>query len=94
MSARVECKGLSVAGELYSLVNEEIIPGTGLNPDDFWTGLAQLVADLGPENKDLLAKRADIQSRINRWHHDHPGPIDLPAYKQFLEKISYLIPEG
>ena len=94
MSARVECRGLSVAGELYSLVNEEIIPGTGLNPDDFWAGLAGLVADLGPENRALLAKRADIQSRINNWHHDHPGPIDLPAYRQFLTNIAYLMPEG
>jgi len=94
MSARVECKGLSVAGELYSLVNEEIIPGTGVNPDDFWAGLAGLVADLGPENRALLAKRADIQSRINNWHHDHPGPIDLPAYRQFLTNIAYLMPEG
>ena len=94
MSARIECKGLSVASELYSLVNEEIIPGTGVNPDDFWAGLARLVADLGPENRALLAMRADIQSRINNWHHEHPGPIDPPAYRQFLTDIAYLVPEG
>jgi len=94
MTSRIECSGLSVARELYDLVNEEIIPGTGVDPDDFWTGFARLVKDLGPKNKALLEKRDRIRAQINDWHHAHPGAIDLPAYKQFLADIGYLVPEG
>jgi malate synthase len=94
MNSRIDCNGLSVARELYDLVNEEIIPGSGVDPDDFWTGFAGIVADLGPKNRALLQKRSQIQAQINEWHHEHPGPIDFPAYKQFLKDSGYLVPEG
>ncbi len=94
MTNRIDCCGLSVAGELYDLVNEEIIPGTGVSADDFWTGLAGIVSELGPENRKLLQKRALIQGRINDWHREDPGEIDFPAYRQFLSDIGYLVPEG
>ena len=35
MSARTECSGLSVATELFELVNQEIAPGAGVDPADF-----------------------------------------------------------
>ena len=94
MTSRIECSGLSVARELYDLVNDEIIPGTGVDPDDFWTGFARLVKDLGPKNRALLEKRDRIRAQINDWHHAHPGAIDFPAYKQFLADTGYLVPEG
>ena len=94
MNFRIDCNGLSVARELYDLVNIEIIPGTGVNPDEFWESFARLVEDLGPKNRTLLEKRSRIQARINEWHHAHPGTIDFPAYKQFLKDIGYLVPEG
>jgi len=91
---RIESSGLSVARELYDLVNDEIIPGTGLNPDEFWDGLARIVNDLAPKNRALLEKRDQLRAKINQWHLDHPGDIDFPAYKQFLSEIGYLVPEG
>jgi len=94
MSTRIECSSLSVATELFDLVNNEITPGTTVDPDTFWTGLAQIIADLGPKNRDLLEKRNNIQKQINAWHHQNPGAIDFPAYKQFLIDIGYLVPEG
>jgi malate synthase len=94
MISRITCNGLSVARELYQLVNEEIIPGTDLDPADFWVGFAQLVADLGPKNRALLEKREHIQAQINDWHRGNPGGFDFPAYKQFLKNIGYLVPEG
>ena len=65
MSSRIDCSGLSVARELYDLVESDIIPGTGVDPNDFWDGLASLVQDLGPQNRVLLKKRALIQSQIH-----------------------------
>jgi malate synthase len=91
---RINCSGLSVARELYDLVNDEIIPGTGLNPDELWEGLAGIVNDLAPKNRALLERRNQLRALINQWHLDHPGDIDFPAYKQFLAEIGYLVPEG
>jgi len=94
MTNRIDCSGLSVARELYELVNDEIIPGTGVSPDGFWAGFARIVNDLAPKNRALLEKRDRLRSQINQWHQDHPGAIDFPAYKQFLSDIAYLVPEG
>ena len=94
MNSRIDCNGLSVARELYELVNNEIIPGTGVNADGFWACFARLIEDLAPKNRALLEKRGRIQAQVNEWHQAHPGTIDFPAYKQFLKDIGYLVPEG
>ena len=94
MNTRVEAAGLSIAPELYKLVNEEIIPGTGIDPDRFWQGLADIFTELGPVNRSLLEKRATIKRQLDEWHHNQPGKPDLPSYKQFLTEIGYLLPEG
>ena len=93
MNERIELHGLSVAKELYDLVCDEIIPGTGVDPDRFWMELSRIVADLGPNNRALLNKRDELQANIDEWHQ---GNLDyqLKDYKGFLEKIGYLAPEG
>jgi malate synthase len=92
---RRKIAGLSVAEELFTLVNEEIAPGAGIDPELFWVEFAQIIADLAPKNRELLEKRAKIQKQINAWHHAHPGAIEArAAYKRFLEEIGYLVPEG
>jgi len=94
MNARIEHSGLSVAAELYHLVNDEIAPGTGIDPDRFWAGLAAIVSELGPKNRELLEKRETFQQQLNAWHHQQPGPVNLPVYRKFLADIGYLVPEG
>ena len=94
MTARIEHSGLSVAAELYQLVNEEIVPGTGIQPEDFWAGFSAIVHDLAPKNRELLQKRAEIQKKISAWHLEHPGLPHLPSYTSFLSDIGYLVPEG
>ncbi len=94
MSSRIDSNGLSIARELYDLVNQEIIPGTGVDSNDFWAGFAKLITDLAPKNRALLEKRTRIQAQLNEWHKAHPGAIEFPAYKQFLTDIGYLVPEG
>ncbi len=50
---------------------------------------------MGPKNRALLAKRDDIQKKLDDWYRAHPGPIqDMAAYKAFLTEIGYLVPEG
>ena len=55
----------------------------------------EILADLTPRNLALLKKRDEIQAEIDQWYRAHKGPIqDMGAYKAFLTKIGYLVPEG
>ncbi|MEJ2694913.1 MAG: malate synthase G, partial [Candidatus Thiodiazotropha sp.] len=84
---------LKVATPLYDLVKEKIAPGTGIEADAFWRNLERIVAELGPQNRQLLAKRDELQRRIDAWHVARRGqPHDHGSYKAFLEEIGYLLP--
>ncbi|AZG44663.1 malate synthase G [Gordonia insulae] len=94
MSDRITVNGLQVASVLYDFINNEALPGTGVDPDAFWTGAASVIGDLAPRNRELLAVRDDLQAQIDQWHRDHPtsdGAVDFDAYKAFLTEIGYLV---
>ena len=94
MTDRVKVGNLRVAQVLYDFVNDEALPGTGLDPDTFWSGVDKVVADLTPKNEELLARRDDLQARIDKWHRQRViEPLDPEAYRQFLTEIGYLLPE-
>ncbi|WPB87077.1 malate synthase G [Sediminicoccus rosea] len=85
---------LHVAPVLKTFIETEVLPGTGVAPEAFWTGLSGLLADLAPRNAALLAKRDALQAKIDAWHRDHAQkPIDATAYEAFLREIGYLLPE-
>lgn len=95
MTDRVQACGLQISAPLYNLLSQEALPGTGVKPDTFWQGFADLIHDLTPKNRALLAKRDEIQQKIDDWHRAHPGPIrDMAAYRAFLVELGYLVPEG
>lgn len=95
MSERVTVAGLNVARVLHDFVNDEALPGTRIAPETFWSGLAQIVADLAPKNRALLDKRDRLQAEIDKWHRERRGShFELAEYKSFLQKIGYLQPEG
>ena len=92
---RIETHGLAWAPDLHAFVVDEALPGSGVDPDAFFAGLAALVAEFGPRNADLLARREELQSAIDAWHRERAGsPHDAEAYKAFLEEIGYLVPDG
>jgi malate synthase len=94
MTERVQVGGLQVAKALYDFVNNEAIPGTGIAADQFWAGAAAVIKDLAPKNRALLAKRDELQAQIDAWHQARKGQAhDAAAYKAFLQKIGYLLPE-
>ncbi|MGA5538521.1 malate synthase G [Mycolicibacterium nivoides] len=94
MTNRVTVGSLRVAQVLHDFITNEALPGTGVDPDSFWSGVDKVVADLTPKNQDLLARRDDLQAQIDKWHRAHVlEPVDPDAYKQFLTDIGYLLPE-
>ena len=94
MSNRIELAGLSVARELKQFIADEALPGTGIDEAAFWQSFSAIVHELAPKNRALLAKREVLQDGIDRWHRDNGAPSDLEAYKNFLQEIGYLLPEG
>ncbi len=92
MTARTQVHGLQVANELHTFINEQVLPGTGVDAAAFWKGFDALVADLAPKNAALLAERDRLQAELDTWHKANPGPItDMAAYQKFLTQIGYLV---
>ncbi len=94
MTERVTLGRLQVAANLQRFIEDEVLPGTGVEAAAFWKGFDELVHDLAPKNRALLAERDRLQVELDNWHRSNPGPIsDMPAYRSFLESIGYLQPE-
>ena len=86
--------GLTIADELVRLIEERALPGTGIEAEAFWAGMADILARFAPENAALLAKREDLQAQIDAWHMARAGkPLDSAEYQAFLREIGYLVPE-
>ena len=94
MGKTVNIQGLAVDEGLYHLVEDEILPGTGVDSDRFWGGLAQIVTELGAKNKALLDKRDALQRRIDEYYRSGKASLGVAAHKAFLQDIGYLVPEG
>ena len=93
MTQRITRQRLQVADVLQRFIEEEALPGTGVQAEAFWKGFDALVHELAPKNRALLAERDRLQTELDNWHRAHPGPIqDMPAYRAFLESIGYLLP--
>jgi len=93
MSDRVEISGLSVDRGLCDLV-DEITPGSGVEPAAFWQSLADIVTELGVQNRDFLQQRDQLQTSIDAWHKNNPAPFQFEQYKDFLQEIGYLVEES
>jgi malate synthase len=86
---------LSVAAELADFVDNRLLDGTDVTAAHFWSGFDAAVHRLAPRNRDLLARREDMQARIDRWLRDNAGTgIDADAYTSFLSEIGYLVEDG
>ena len=95
MTEYVQSGGIKVAKELYDFINDQAIPGTGIEAQDFWAKFDKIANELAPKNRALLAKRDDLQAKIDAYHTERAGqPHNAAEYKTFLQEIGYLVPEG
>jgi malate synthase len=90
----VEQAGIRIAKPLYEFVNTESLPGTSIGAEAFWSGFAELLANLAPRCEALLDKRDSIQQQVDAWHLSNKGkPADTAGYLSFLRGIGYLVEE-
>ena len=86
--------GYKVAGCLFNLVNNEVLPGISITADHFWDSVADVLTEFTPRNQQLLTKRASLQAQIDTWHTDPANqPFNQPSYELFLKEIGYLVEE-
>ena len=91
---RITVGRLQIDAALHQFIEREVLPGTGLAAANFWSDFDAIVHDLAPKNAALLAQRDRFQAELDAWHMAHPGPVaDMPAYRAFLERIGYLVPQ-
>ena len=94
MKKRLLRNNLSIERSLVDFIENLALPGTGISEDNFWHGLSSLVEQLTPENRALLIKREELQSKIDSWHKARRNmPHDHEAYKSYLKEIGYLVEE-
>lgn len=92
MSDYLQHGDIKVSGELYQFINEEVLPGIGVENSLFWDGLQQILAEMGPENTQLLEQRDQIQAQLDSWYKEHSS-WTAQEYRSFLNEIGYLLPE-
>ena len=95
MNDRVSLHGLSIDRDLFALINDQALPHIGIAHEAFWSGFSDLISELTPKNRALLARREELETLINEWHAERRGiPHDPKSYRAFLSDIGYLAPEG
>ena len=92
MTSTVTIENLTVSQCLFDFIENEALAGIDLSSSDFWKQFASIIKDLSPQNKALLAKRDALQADIDIYHQQN-NPLDFSHYKNFLNKINYLVPQ-
>ena len=85
---------LSVDDLLHGFVQDELLPGAGVEPEAFWGAMEKVLAEFTPANAALLARRDDLQAQIDAWWAERRGKtVSVEEQAAFLREIGYLLPE-
>ena len=94
MTEYIDRAGIAVDPALAAFLEDEVLTPLRKDAGAFWQGFADLLGNFAPRNRALLAKRDDLQAKIDAWHGERRGqPHDAAAYRDFLSDIGYLVPE-
>jgi malate synthase len=92
LSYRAVTAGLEVDDCLKAFVENEALPGLQIGAETLWSGLAELLRELTPENMRLLARREELQAMIDQRNENLDGRAPDPAEEErFLREIGYLV---
>ncbi len=95
MQNRILINDLHVDELLADFVANEAISGLDITAEQFWQACSNILSKHAQTNKELLAKRDELQKQIDDWFTEHAHQaFDAGAYRAFLEDIGYLLPEG
>jgi len=94
MTQRIAFANLNIEPCLYNFINHEVLPELQIQADTFWQNFSNVVDELAPQNKQLLATRDKLQIQIDHWHQERKDQtFNFNEYKQFLTNIGYLVPQ-
>ena len=89
-----EKNGLKISTKLLDFINNEVLPGTNVDPDKFWNNFEKNIHELAPLNKSLIQRREEIQKEIDEWHKKNKDKeFNKKEYTDFLKSISYIVDE-
>ena len=89
---KIKKENLNISSVLLNFINEEVIPGTDINIDEFWKKFDTAVHELAPINRVLIEKREAIQKQIDEWHLVNKGKdLNKEEYIKFLKSINYIV---
>lgn len=98
MNNYIQRSTLKISPILIDFIEQEVLPGLSISPDQFWSSFASVVDDLTPRNRALLNERDELQAQVDAWNSESrvskASAFDIEAYKAFLLKIGYLVEEG
>ena len=92
--SKVSKQNLKVDSKIADFINNEVLPGTGIQQEKFWIGFDKVVHELAPINSQLIKKREKIQKSIDEWHLSKKGTeFNKEEYFNFLKSINYIVEE-
>ena len=85
---------LTIDSKFFDFINEEVLPGTNINSNHFWSNFDKIIHELTPINKELINKRKKIQEKIDEWHKSKKNSVfNKTEYINFLKSINYIVKE-
>ncbi|HTV32533.1 MAG TPA: malate synthase G [Methylocella sp.] len=93
MTAYEHIGSLKVEKALADFIQDEALPGTGIEAASFWTGLAGLIGQFAPRIRAQLLFRDELQAKIDDYHRRTATmPFNPADYAKFLAEIGYIVP--
>jgi len=90
MTVMTQRSDLKIDRSIVEFMEQDVLPLVNIESEYFWSEFAKLVAKFQPLNSELLAKRAELQQKIDDYHIHNKAAFNAQSYRDFLAEIGYL----